>query len=461
MNSPANVQNPWKVLIYTCVAVFAVTLDATILFVAFPAIRETYSNVSASHLSWILNAYTIAVGAALIPAGAFADKFGRKRLFLAGVAIFTFASAMCGLSQEIWFLIAARTLQGIGSALLTPTSLSLVLGTFPKEKRAIAIAIWSSVGALAAAIGPALGSVIIAFSNWRWVFFINIPIGIWCCVRGYQVLKEAPRDPKALTPSILSAVLSAIAVALVSLALVESKSWGLISYSTLGAAASGLIVFVIFVFVDAKNSVPLIDRSLFKSKNFKLANSATFIFSIAFSAMFLGSVFFLKEIWNYSTLETGLAMTVGPLAVVPSALLTGRYAGTRGHSRPLIWGGILYAAASLIRIFTLDWPPDFWLLWVPSALLTGVGLGMIIPSLSSSATFDLLPKRYSVGSGINNSIRQVGSVFGVVFAVVCLSAKLGSANKTSSFAFLFSGLVIASLMTALLGAFVKTAPTAN
>jgi MFS family permease len=172
--------------------------------------------------------------------------------------------------------------------------------------------------------------------------------------------------------------------------------------------------------------------------------------------MFLGNVLFLKELWYYSTIEIGLAMTVGPVCVIPSALLTGKYAGKRGHAKPLFVGGLLYAASGVIRLVTLESGPDFLRLWLPTAVLTGVGLGMILPSLSSSATFDLPPARYSIGSGINNSVRQLGSVFGVAFAVLCVGSE--SAHSATAFTALYSGLTAGAVITALLGAFVRTSP---
>ena len=217
-----------------------------------------------------------------------------------------------------------------------------------------------------------------------------------------------------------------------------------------------MILFLLFVRADFRSRTPLVDWSLFRSKNFRLSNCATFVFTAAFSAMFLGNVLFLKEVWRYSTMEIGFAMTVGPLCVIPSALLTGKYAGKHGHARPLLVGGLLYAASGAIRLLTLKSDPDFLLLWLPIAILTGVGLGMILPSLSSSATFDLPPTRYSIGSGVNNSIRQLGSVFGVAFAVLCVGSE--SAHAATGFAALYSGLTGAALLTALLGAFVRTAP---
>ncbi len=456
MDSKTTNVSPWKVLLYTSAAVFTVTLDATVLFVAFPAIRASYPGVSPANLSWILNAYTIVVGAMLIPAGAYADKFGRKKIFLIGVPLFTLGSLLCGISQGVWFLIAARALQGVGAALLTPTSLSLVLGEFPKEKRAFAVAVWGAVAALASAVGPALGSALIHLLNWRWAFFINLPVGVWCWVQGRRFLHEPRLDSNAPVPKPVAVGQIAFAVALVSLAIVQGKAWGWIDAKTLFSASAGLALFLLFVRADLRSQEPLADWSLFRSENFRLSNGATFVFSAAFSAMFLGNVLFLKELWHYSTLGIGLAMTVGPLCVIPSALLAGKYAGKHGHSAPLLAGGLLYATSGVIRLATLGFQPDFLRLWLPTAILSGVSLGMIFPSLSSSATFDLPPTRYSIGSGLNNSVRQLGSVFGIAFAVLCVGSE--SAHATTQFTTLYSGLTTAAVITALLGAFVRTAP---
>jgi MFS family permease len=218
----------------------------------------------------------------LVPAGAYADKFGRKKIFLVGVPVFTAGSLLCGISQGVWFLIAARALQGLGAALLTPTSLSLVLGEFPKQKRAMAIAVWGSVAALASAVGPALGSAIIHSLNWRWVFFVNIPIGLWCWVQGRRVLTEPRLDSNGPVPRLVAVGQIALAVALVSLAIVQGKSWGWINPKTLLAAGAGLTLFLLFVSTDFRSRAPLVDWSLFRSKNFRFSNGATFVFNAAF-----------------------------------------------------------------------------------------------------------------------------------------------------------------------------------
>src|SRR5881398_821217 len=177
----------WRTLALTSVAVFVVSLDGTVLFVAFPAIRATFARVSAAQLSWVLNAYTIVFGALLVPSGRIADRVGRKRTFLLGLALFSAASALCGLAPSAGALIAARALQAVGAALLLPSSLAVVLHAFVVARRASAVALWGAVGALAAAIGPSLGSLIIQSWGWRWVFYINVPVGIAAAVRGMCV----------------------------------------------------------------------------------------------------------------------------------------------------------------------------------------------------------------------------------------------------------------------------------
>jgi MFS family permease len=350
--------------------------------------------------------------------------------------------------------VAARSLQGLGSALLMPTSLSFVLAEFQKEKRAVAIAAWGAVGALAAAIGPALGSAIIHLLNWRWAFFLNIPIGIWCFIKSRKYLREAIVDSDSAVPRLLDVALCIASVALVSLAIVETKEWGWSSPSVLASAVAGIGIFSFFLIRNARSPLPIVDTTLFKSRNFVFANYSTFVFSAAFSSMFLSSVLFLKNIWQYNTVEVGLAMTVGPLCVIPTAIFTGKYAGRYGHARPLFIGGVLYCLAGMFRALTFDAEPSFLLLWLPAAVMSGMGVGMILPSLSSAATFDLLPNRYAAGSGVNNSIRQLGSVIGIALTVVCVGTE--TKEGLGSFTLLFWGLTVAGALTALLGVNVRT-----
>jgi len=237
----------WRTLALTSVAVFVVSLDGTVLFVAFPAIRATFARVSAAQLSWVLNAYTIVFGALLVPSGRIADRVGRKRTFLLGLALFSAASALCGLAPSAGALIAARALQAVGAALLLPSSLAVVLHAFVVARRASAVALWGAVGALAAAIGPSLGSLIIQSWGWRWVFYINVPVGIAAVVRGKSLLLESRDEAARELPDALGIVLLIASVALFALAIVEGAGWGLSGPRTLASLAGGALLFVCFV----------------------------------------------------------------------------------------------------------------------------------------------------------------------------------------------------------------------
>jgi EmrB/QacA subfamily drug resistance transporter len=451
--------SPGRLLFLACIPIFAVMLDTSILYVAFPAIRATYPKVSTEHLSWVLNAYTIMVCALIIPGGSSADRYGRKRLFLLGLLGFTLGSLLSGLAPSSVILILGRAVQGMGSAILLPTTLAFILAGFPKEKRAVAISSWGAVGALAAALGPALGSVIIQALGWRWAFFINLPIGLYCWLAARRHLREAHLDPNAPALPLLDVALSILGISLLSLGLVEIKEWGWRSRGVLSSLGVGFGLVVFFIVRNFRARVPLVDPALFRSRNFIAANSATFVFSIVFSAMWLGFVLFLKDVWRYSTLQTGLALTVGPLAVIPSAILSGKYASKHGHAGPILVGGVLNALGAIIRATTVDATPNFLTLWLPAALLGGFGGGMVFPSLAAAATFDLPPARFAVGSGVNNAIRQLGGVFGIAFTVVCLGTEktLGLGSFPLLFWFLASG----AMLVAVIGAAIRTVPRTN
>jgi EmrB/QacA subfamily drug resistance transporter len=445
-----------RVLRVVSLPIFAIMLDASVLYVAFPAIRAAYHSVSLANLSWILNGYTIVWGALLIPAGAYADRFGRKKLFLVGTLVFALGSALCGISPSVGFLIIGRIVQGIGAALLVPTSLAIILAEFPKEKRPVAIAAWGAAGALAAAIGPSLGALIIQLLGWRWAFYINLPIGAWCFIQGFKYITDVSVDSRMRLPSQAGVFFSIFSIVFISLAIVQSRDWAWMDVRMQGALGLGAIFFVSFVAENLRSRSPMIDPTLFQSRNFTCGNAATFLFSITFSAMFLSYVLFLKEIWHYSTVQTGLAMTVAPLLVIPSAILTGRYAAKRGHALPILIGCAIWVFGFAFRAVTVAAAPNFLVLWLPLAILGGIGGGMILPSLSSAATHDLPSSRYAVGAGVNGSIRQLGGVIGVAATVACLGVK--TSQLQGAFATLFYALALVAVLTALFGARVRTRP---
>ena len=237
--------SPWPALAVTSFAVFAAALDATVLFVAFPDIRASFPQVSLAELSWVLNAYTIVFAALLIPMGRLADRLGRRRVFSAGVLVFTVGSALSGLAPSVGLLIVFRIVQAIGAATVVPASLALVLGAFPQSRRSAAVGIWAAVGAVAAALGPSLGAVVVEAASWRWTLFLNIPLGVLTLLAIPRVLTES-RDPDATPPAITGVALLVAGVAALALGIVQGDEWGWSDARTLAALTAALILISAF-----------------------------------------------------------------------------------------------------------------------------------------------------------------------------------------------------------------------
>jgi EmrB/QacA subfamily drug resistance transporter len=439
-------------------ALFLVMLDTTILYVAFHGIHASFPAASASELSWVLNAYTVIYGALLVPAGRFADLYGRKRLFLIGVGLFTIASLLCGFATTTFALIGFRVLQSFGAALLTPASLALILAAFPTERRAIAVSLWGAVGALAAAVGPSLGATIVDGLGWQWAFFINVPVGLVALALGPKELKESRSSEVRALPDLPGIVLLIFGVGGIALGVVKSTDWGWESPMTQGALLGGLSVLACFVAWAARVDAPALDLSLFRDTTCRFANIATFVFSLTFAAMFFGAFFFLTRVWGYSLPMAGCAVTPGPLMVIPVAVVAGRIATRAGHRPLLAIGGLLFAAGSAWFYLTLNPTPNFLSAWLPGLLMGGTAVGLIIPSLTGAAVFGLSAQRFGVGSAVNLSIRQMGSVLGVAMVVALLGEAFGP-SAMAAFKAYFTILIVGGLATALLGLPIETRPT--
>ena len=456
MQQPIDSARAWKILVITSFAVFASALDTTILYVAFPDIQKTFSEVSRGDLSWAINAYTIVFSALLVPAGRMADRLGRRSVFFGGVVVFTVSSAFAGAAPSAELLITARIVQAIGAAALLPSSLALVLGEFPPDKRATVVGIWGAVGALAAATGPTLGALIIDAVSWRLAFFVNLPIGALTIFMGYRLIRES-REPEARVPDLLGIPLLIAGVGALALGVVQSDSWGWGDPRTLAAFATSIVVLPLFILRSATHEAPALDLSLFRSHNYRMANLATASFGVAFSAMFLGSILFLNNVWGYSTLESGLLIAPGPLMAAQIAAPAGRAADRIGHRPLLVAGGLIFAAANVWRVFGTDLDRELWTLWFPSLLLTGAGVGLTLPTLSSAAVHGLAPSRFAVGSAVNQTVRQLGAVLGVAL-VIALLGSTKPAELLDAFHRVFWLLAIGGVGTALFSLTIDTRP---
>jgi len=448
--------SPWSVFAVASVAIFLVSLDSTMLFAAFPALRAAFPGVSAAALSWVLNAYTVVFAAMLIPSGGLADAHGRKRVFLGGVALFLVSSAACGLSPTEEWLIAARVAQAVGAALLTPASLSIVLAAFPQEKRAVVVSLWGAVGGLAAAVGPSLGTFVVDTLGWPYAFFINLPVGAWAVWRGWRVLDESVKPQARHRIDLVGMGLLIAGVGSVALAIVQADApqWG--AGLVAGVAAAGVAVLAIFVLWARHARAPLVDLALFRNRTYSYVNLATFSFGIAFAMMFFGFFFYMTGIWHYSLPQAGLAITPGPLLVMPTAILTGRLASRLGHRRFLVGGSLLYACSSLWLLLVPGSEPAYLTHWLPGLLMSGISVGLVLPSLSAAAVNKLPPAHYAVGSAVNQATRQIGGTMGVAITVLLLGS--GALQHATFVPFYLLHITLA-LLTGLLCLPVDTKPS--
>jgi len=294
----ARLARRWKVLIVTSVAVFMALLDVTIVNIAFADIRKSFPQNSLGDLSWVLNGYNIVFAAALMPAGRLADRLGRKRLFVTGVLVFLAASVLCGVSGLVQTLVGARLFQALGGAILTPTSLSLVLPEFPPEKRATATSLWTATGAVAAAAGPSLGGVLVSWQGWRTVFFVNLLIGLPALVPAKRLLRESRDAEAARRPDGIGAALLALGIGALALAIIKGPGWGWASGGVLGAFAGAALALVLFLVRSVNNPEPVIELGLFRIRSFSVANAGGFVFAIGFFALLLCNVLFLTTVWH-------------------------------------------------------------------------------------------------------------------------------------------------------------------
>jgi len=451
----AHPASSWPVFWVASVAAFLVSLDSTMLYSAFGALRASFPDATAADMSWVLNAYTVVYAAMLIPAGGLADAHGRKRVFLFGVTVFIAASAACGLAGSVGWLIAARVLQAAGAALLTPASLSIVLAAFPQNKRALTVSLWGAVAGFAAAVGPSLGSFVVQSVGWPWAFFINLPIGALSLWRGAYLLSESARPATRRKVDVVGMALLIVAVGAIALAIVESESPAWTRAQLAAAAGTGVIALVAFIVWARSVREPLVDLGLFRHRTYCAVNAATLSFGIAFAMMFFAFFFYMTNVWHYSQARAGLAIAPGPLMVIPVAIVTGRLAGRYGHRPFLVGGALLYAAAGLWFMLVPGAEPSYASHWLPGLFLSGASVGMVMPSLSGAAVSKLPAQHYAVGSAVNQATRQIGAVIGVAITVLLLGHGVVQRSDFNAVYGLHIGL---ALLTAVLCTFVNTRP---
>jgi EmrB/QacA subfamily drug resistance transporter len=410
----------WKILLVTSVAVFMGFLDVTIVNIAFPDIESSFSGSSLAGLSWILNAYNIVFAALLVPAGRLADRLGRRRMFFVGVGIFLAASAACGLAPSVPFLVGARVVQAAGAAILVPASLGLLLPEFPLEQRATATALWGATGAVAAATGPSLGGVLVDAASWRWVFFVNLAIGLPALIPARRLLREHRDEHPGPLPDALGVALLVVGVGLLSLGIVKGQDWGWGSGRVIGALVLAAVVLAAFLRRSARHPAPVVELGLLRVRSFAVANVGVFLFALGFYALLLANILFLTSVWGWSVLKAGIAVTPGPLMAAVSAAIGGRLADRYGQRVVALPGGLLFATGCLMFASQTGATPHYVTEILPWQILTGTGVGLSFAAWGSAAVAELPPSRFATGSAISSTARQIGAVLGIAVLVAVL-----------------------------------------
>ncbi|GGS24342.1 hypothetical protein GCM10010269_73850 [Streptomyces humidus] len=428
---PAARRHALRVLALSSLGAFVVFLDTTIVNVAFEAIGRGF-HVTADHLAWVLNVYSLVFAAVLIPAGRLADRYGRKRVFLIGIIGFAVTSALCGLAPDTGALIAGRALQAAFAALVTPTSLALLLPEFPPAQRPVAIGTWGSMSAAAAALGPTLGALLTQYASWRWVFLVNVPICAVIAAFGLRLLRESRDRHSRGLPDLIGVLLVAAIPAALSLGIIEGPRWGWSDPRVIGALTLAALLLPAFVLRDRSAAQPVIDFALFRVRQFRLVNAATMVFATAFYGTLLSNIIFLQTVWHYSVLRAALATTPSPLVVTAIARTAGRLSRTHGARKILTAGAVCWTAGLTLSAAFVGVSPHWATHWLPAALLTGLGIGLTLPVQSAAAVQGLPPARFGLGSAINASLRQLGAVLGISLFVAVLGTP-SAATAVASF----------------------------
>ena len=407
--------SPRQVLAIVCAAICLANLDLFVVNVGLPNIASDFRGVSLEDLSWILNGYAIAYAAPLVFFGRLAERHRRDLSFLASVVLFTVASAACAMANSVETLVAFRIAQAAGAALMTPTSLGLLLASFPADKRASAVRAWTAIGGFAAALGPLVGGLLVTVS-WRWIFTINVPIGLVAILIGWRVLPQVPGHD-APRPNLWPALLVTGGIAALTFAIVRANDWGWGSPRIAASFALAVILLALFVHHCQCSASPFVDPALFRVRSFTGAALAFAPYGAAFGAMLLSISLWQQTAWGWSALKTGLGIAPGPLLVPITALLfAGRLIARFGPAAVATAGAIIFAAGPLFWATTIGAEPNICLV-IGGMICTGVGVGLTFPTLMGVGTASLPPSSFATGSGVITMIRQAAIAIGVALFV--------------------------------------------
>jgi EmrB/QacA subfamily drug resistance transporter len=441
----------WLTLGCVAFALFMVMLDNTVVNVALPSIQRDLG-IGLSELQWTVNAYALTFAVLMLTGGKLADFMGRRRVFIAGLAVFTASSLACGLATSGEMLIAARTVQGVGAALMMPATLSIISATFPVHERGMAIGIWAGVSAMALALGPLVGGLLTQHIDWGWIFFINVPVGVVAIVAARLLIRESRDTSADQRLDVLGLVTSGVALFALTFALIEANDYGWTSPAILALFAVAATGIAAFVLLELHQRAPMLDLSLFRSGTFAGANVVVLLVFLAMFGVFFFVSLYVQGILGYSPVQAGamfLPMTVLIMFVAPIAGKLSDHVG----SRWLIVTGMALLGAHLLLLSTLTVDSTFWNI-LPALILGGLGMSLTMTPATAAAIGSVPVAKAGIGSGVLNTFRQVGGALGIAVMGAIVASQIHVAPTTPVFREQFMDGFSAALRTAAVIAFV-------
>jgi len=449
----APTKSTWTVVLAS-IAVFLIALEITIISVALPEIEAAFPASSRSTLSWIFTAYNVGVASLMLIAGWLAERHGRKRIFLIGMAVFAVGSVMSGTAPQVSILITGRVVQAVGGALLLPASLALILHGVPAERKDASIGIWGAMAGLAAAVGPTLGALLVDAAGWRWVFLVNVPIALVALGFGPRLLHES-NDPDAPTDvDLIGPPLGAAGVAALVFAIVAAGVRGLFAPVVLGAALVALVALTAFVLRTRSHRSPLFPPTLAAVPSYRTGALGTLFFGAGFAGWLVLAPTFLVEVWGYSIVEAGFAIAPAPVAMALTAGPAGSLCTKHGYRLIITIGALISMAAVALWLLSVSETSGYTSSFLPGAILLGIGVGIGFPMLTAASMHDVPPTQYAVGAAGNTTIRQVALALGISIAVAIVGTSETSTDEIAAFRaswavcgvfFLLTAAVIAAL----------------
>jgi EmrB/QacA subfamily drug resistance transporter len=446
----------WWTLGAMCFALFMVMLDNTVVNIALPAIRSQF-DASISNLSWTVNAYTLVFGVLLVTGGRLGDVFGRKRMFLAGVVVFTLGSIGAGLSQSIDQLIVFRGVQGVGAAFLMPGSLSIITNAFQGPERGRALGLWAGISGLALGMGPVLGGLLVEKAGWEWIFFLNVPVALIAIPVTIYAVQES-RDPAAVRRVDFAGILTlTVGLGALVLALVQANDYGWTSTRILTEFVIAAVGLTAFGLLQWRQSDPMLDLSFFRNRTFNAGNATAFLVTFSMFATFFFLTIYMQTILGLSALETGVRFLPMTILIIVTAPIAGRLSDKYG-SRWLLTGGMTLVALSLFLESRIT-DTSGYLTLLPAFIVGGIGMGMTMSPMTAAVMGSVDRTKAGAASGVLSMVRMIGGVFGVaaltaVFSHLSASRAAEGHGQSDVFIYALSHSLQYSALFALAGAVV-------